>query len=187
MSGAAQAGRCHPVIAAGTQALRQPGQRVDLGPDFAGPAAAVAGQFARGPGLRGPGQPRLADAGERQPPAVAEDGQVPDVAVLLGGGIGQAAADVAGQGGQQRPGRRPARTAAGGQSAIDADCRRRSVSQTPRRFTSVIFAPLRVRCQIPNSTCTATSGASPRRLTCPLSDTAARSAPSAAGRSAGRR
>ena len=35
---------------------------------------------------------------------MAEDRQVPDVAVLLGGRIGQAAADVAGQGGQQRPG-----------------------------------------------------------------------------------
>ena len=51
--GPAQAGRCHPVIAAGAQACGQPGQRVDLGPDLAGPAAAVAGQFARGPGLRG--------------------------------------------------------------------------------------------------------------------------------------
>ena len=53
--GPAQAGRCHPVIAAGPQASGQPGKRVDLGLDLAGPAAAVAGQLARGPGLRWPG------------------------------------------------------------------------------------------------------------------------------------
>ena len=51
-------------------------------------------------------------------------------------------------------------------------CWRRSASQTARRFTSVIFAPSLVRCWIPNSTCTTTSGASPRRLTWPPSEIA---------------
>ena len=48
-----------PVIVAGAQAFRQPGQRVDLLPDLGGAAAAVPGQFLTGPRLGGPGQPRL--------------------------------------------------------------------------------------------------------------------------------
>ena len=46
---------------------------------------------------------------------------------------------------------------------MDADCCRRSVSQTPRRFTSVVLAPRRARCWSPNSTCATTSGVSPKQ------------------------
>ena len=55
---------------------------------------------------------------------------------------------------------------------IEPACWRRSASQTARRFTSVIFAPSPVRCQIPNSTSVTTSGGNPRRLTRPPSETA---------------
>src|SRR5674476_675857 len=58
------------------------------------------------------------------------------------------------------------------QAAIVGVCSRRSVSQTARRFTSVIFAPSRTRCWTPKSTSTTTSGVSPRRLTCPPWETA---------------
>lgn len=63
-------------------------------------------------------------------------------------------------------------TRSAGHCAIEATWSRRSVSQTARKFTSVSLAPPRMRCPAPNSTSTTTSGASPRRPTCPPSETA---------------
>ena len=60
-------------------------------------------------------------------------------------------------------------------SAVSAEaaCWRRSASQTARRFTSVIFAPCTGRDAGSRPAPAApTSGASPRRLTCPASETA---------------
>src|SRR5664280_1915313 len=100
--GPAQPLRYQPVIRADPQAFRQPGQGVDLRPDVAGPAAAMPRQLLAGPHLGGLRQPRLADAGERESPAVTEQGQVPAVAGPLTAGIGQRPADVAAERGQQR-------------------------------------------------------------------------------------
>src|SRR5450759_3180816 len=74
MSGPAEPLRYQPVIRADPQAFRQPGQGVDLGPDVAGPAAAMPRQLLAGPHLGGLRQPRLADAGERQSPALTDPG-----------------------------------------------------------------------------------------------------------------
>ena len=102
---------------------------------------------------------------------MAEDGQVPDVLACSLARIGQGPADVPHHRAQQRPGGLAGHAARQSHASIAVTCWRLSARHAPRRATSVIFAPLRVRCQMPNSTCTTTSGGSPRKLTWPPSAT----------------
>ena len=93
------------MVGPGTQAFRQPRQRADLRLDVGGAAAAVARQVLRRPPFGGLAQPLLGDAGEGQPPGMTEDRQVPGVAGLLAGRIGQRPADMTRERVQQRPDR----------------------------------------------------------------------------------
>jgi hypothetical protein len=159
------------LVWAGTQAFGQPRQRVDLLADVGNSVATVAGQLLDRPPLGGLPQPRLADTGERQPSGMAENSQVPDILGRSSSGLARTrrasriialSSDLAGL----------PETRSTSQSSIEPTCPRRSVSQTARRLTSLTLAPPRTRCWIPNSTSITTSGASPRRLTCPPSETA---------------
>ena len=139
---------------------------------LAAPPPRCRGSSSTAHALAGPGQPRLADPGEREPPRVAEHGQVPAVAGPFTTGIGQRPADIAGHRGQQHPGGlgrthpRPGRL-----PIVRRLLAAQRVAHRPQGHI-VIFAPPRTRCWTPNSTSTTTSGGSPRRLTCPPSETA---------------
>ena len=162
-----------PVVGSAARGVPTAAQSVDLAADSRGAAAAVPGQLLGRPPLRGSGQPGLGDAGERQPPRVAEDRQIPSVLGLFAR--------------RDRPSTRRAsranavsieRSAAlagcqlGSQSWIEATWWRRSVSQTARSTTSVSSQPVAQRVSASRTAPrTTTSSGSARRFTCPGSAT----------------
>ena len=142
---AAQRRSDESTIGSAVEELRQQAQRVDLAADPGGAAASVTRELFCRPPFGGLGQPGLADSGERQVPAMAEDREIPGVLGLFAPGIGQGPPDVLGQGGPQ---------GAHGFVAGDlgpvggdrGDLSRRSPSHSARNCASVIFAPPRTRC-----------------------------------------
>ena len=161
-----------PRSLAAAQALRQPGDGVDLLADVAAPPPRWRGSSSAAQALAASRSQGWVMAVNDKPPGWPKTARSQRVLELLAGRVSQCQPGVAGESAQQRPGRL-ARGLAGSAVATEAACWRRRLSQTARRFTSVIFAPCsRTRYWIPARTCTTTSGARPRRLTCPGSATA---------------
>ena len=100
---AAQRRRDESTVGPAAEELREHPQTVDLAADSRSAAASVARELFCCPPFGGLGQPGLADSGERQVPAMAEDREIPSVLGLFAPWVGQSPPDVLGESGPQRP------------------------------------------------------------------------------------
>ena len=86
--GTPEGGGIQTAVGSASEVLGQQPDVVDLAANPRGATASVVRQLLGGPPLRRVGQPGLGDRGERQPPGMTEDRQIPSVLGLFDAGIG---------------------------------------------------------------------------------------------------